>query len=128
MNQVKEAPTYVDFQMRDSNSFVDQDKTFLCEKKEIKKQKRRNTLLDIDERLERVLTMISNQTITVIHGRVKPKTTPTTAPKGRSSNYIGVSRNGDNWQVLINNGKFKKYIGTFSNEKEAAIAYDFYSI
>ena len=37
-------------------------------------------------------------------------------------------KNGENWQVLINYGKFKKYIGTFSSEKQAAITYDFYSI
>jgi hypothetical protein len=47
---------------------------------------------------------------------------------GRRSMFIGVSKNGQNWQVLINMGKFKKYIGTYPTEKEAAIAYDFYSI
>ena len=46
----------------------------------------------------------------------------------RRSKYIGVSKNNSNWQVLINLGNFKKYIGTYSTEKEAGIAYDFYSI
>mmetsp|Transcript_37796 Transcript_37796/g.43439 ORF Transcript_37796/g.43439 Transcript_37796/m.43439 type:complete len:80 (+) Transcript_37796:429-668(+) len=41
---------------------------------------------------------------------------------------MGVSRNGDNWQALINYEGVKKYIGTFATEKEAAVAYDFYSI
>lgn len=45
----------------------------------------------------------------------------------RRSKFIGVSRNGKNWQVLINVGNTKKYIGTYSTQKEAAVAYDFYS-
>lgn len=41
---------------------------------------------------------------------------------------MGVSRNGKNWQVKINKGDFKKYIGTFKTEKEAAVTHDFYRI
>uniref|UniRef100_A0A7S3N8K2 AP2/ERF domain-containing protein n=1 Tax=Euplotes harpa TaxID=151035 RepID=A0A7S3N8K2_9SPIT len=47
---------------------------------------------------------------------------------GRGSVFMGVSKNGEHWQVMINCGKDKKYIGTYLSEKEAAIAYDFYSI
>ena len=50
------------------------------------------------------------------------------AKNSRRSEYIGVSKNGKNWQVLINCGKDKKYIGTYTDEKEAAVAYDFDSI
>ena len=46
----------------------------------------------------------------------------------RRSQYIGVLRNRDKWQVLLNEGKIKKYIGTYESEKEAAIVNDFYSI
>jgi len=46
----------------------------------------------------------------------------------RRSQFIGVLRNGKRWQVLINVGKKKKYIGTYAEEKEAAIVHDFYSI
>jgi hypothetical protein len=46
----------------------------------------------------------------------------------RRSNYIGVSKNGVNWQAMINSKKRKLYIGTFSSQLEAAIAYDFYCI
>ena len=46
----------------------------------------------------------------------------------RRSRYIGVLKNGRRWQVLINEGRTKKYIGTYSSEVEAAIVYDFYSI
>ena len=59
---------------------------------------------------------------------VKPRSSKLDEENNRSSTFIGVSKNGDNWQVLINNGKFKKYIGTYSNEKIAAITYDFYAI
>jgi hypothetical protein len=46
----------------------------------------------------------------------------------RRSKYIGVSKNGLHWQVLVNVGASKFYIGTFDNEKHAAIVYDFHAI
>ena len=46
----------------------------------------------------------------------------------RRSKYIGVLRNRDKWQVLINEGNKKKYIGTYMTEIEAAVVSDFYSI
>lgn len=46
----------------------------------------------------------------------------------RRSNYIGVSRNGPNWQTLIAINKRKTYVGTFESEEEAARAFDFYSL
>lgn len=46
----------------------------------------------------------------------------------RRSKYIGVLRNGHRWQVLINVGKKKKYIGTYGDEKAAAVVHDFFSI
>ncbi len=46
----------------------------------------------------------------------------------RSSTFRGVSKNGKKWQVIIMiNGK-KCYIGSFSNEKDAAKAYDIAAI
>jgi hypothetical protein len=45
----------------------------------------------------------------------------------RRSQYIGVSKNGLNWQVLVNIGLNKHYIGTYEDEIEAAVAYDFYA-
>lgn len=44
--------------------------------------------------------------------------------KPRGSKYRGVSRNGSQWQVLIMVNKKKRYVGSFSNEEEAARAYD----
>lgn len=42
----------------------------------------------------------------------------------RGSKYRGVSRNGNQWQVLIMVNKKKRYIGTISDEEEAARIYD----
>ena len=44
--------------------------------------------------------------------------------KPRGSRYRGVSKNGSQWQVLIMIKKKKRYLGSFSNEEEAARAYD----
>lgn len=44
--------------------------------------------------------------------------------KRRGSRYRGVSRNGNQWQVLIMVCKKKRYVGSYSNEEEAARAYD----
>lgn len=44
--------------------------------------------------------------------------------KPRGSRYRGVSRNGNQWQVLIMVAKKKRYVGSYSNEEEAARAYD----
>lgn len=44
------------------------------------------------------------------------------------SRYIGVSKNGPNWQALICINKRKTYIGSFDTQIEAARAFDMYSI
>lgn len=46
----------------------------------------------------------------------------------RRSNYIGVSKNGPNWQSMISLNKKKAYIGTYQEEKDAALSFDFYAI
>lgn len=42
----------------------------------------------------------------------------------RGSKYRGVSRNGNQWQVLIMINKKKKYMGNYSSEVIAAKVYD----
>jgi hypothetical protein len=42
----------------------------------------------------------------------------------RSSQFRGVSRNGNQWQVLIMVNKKKLYLGSFAEEEEAARIYD----
>ena len=46
----------------------------------------------------------------------------------RSSKYRGVSKNGNQWQVLIMVNKSKTYIGTYSSERIAARIYDIIAI
>ena len=46
----------------------------------------------------------------------------------RGSKYRGVSRNGNQWQVLIMLHKSKSYVGTFSSEEVAARIYDILAI
>eukprot|EP00743_Colponemidia_sp_Colp-15_P005495 GILK01005909.1.p1 GENE.GILK01005909.1~~GILK01005909.1.p1 ORF type:complete len:274 (-),score=38.93 GILK01005909.1:217-1038(-) len=53
---------------------------------------------------------------------VKRKSNDEARPRG--SKYRGVSRNGNQWQVLIMVDKKKRYIGSFASEMEAAKAYD----
>jgi hypothetical protein len=50
------------------------------------------------------------------------------ALSSRRSSYIGVSKNGPNWQAMISICKKKAYIGTYQSERDAGIAFDFYSI
>jgi hypothetical protein len=57
-------------------------------------------------------------------GHVKGKNRANASKK--RSNYIGVCKNGPNWQALISIDKKKTYIGTYMTDKEAAEAYDFY--
>lgn len=96
--------------------------------RKIRKRRRRNAVVEVERAIEKVRELIDDEVITTIHGRAKLKTLPTGGNRDRSSRFIGVSKNGENWQVLINCGKYKKYIGTFQREAEAAIAYDFFSI
>jgi hypothetical protein len=55
------------------------------------------------------------------------------APRGisnsrRRSSFIGVFKNGPNWQALISIDKKKTYIGTYKDEEKAARAFDYHSI
>ena len=46
----------------------------------------------------------------------------------RSSQYRGVSKNGNHWQALMMNKRNKSYIGTYNSEELAARIYDFMAI
>ena len=46
----------------------------------------------------------------------------------RSSRFRGVSKNGNQWQVLIMINKKKSYIGSFSSEELAARIYDIFAL
>lgn len=98
------------------------------EPQKIKTRRRKKNLPSLDEKLAVVMGQISSGEITGFKGCPKSMKGMYRNKSGRRSRFIGVSKNSQNWQVLINLGDFKKYIGTYSTEKEAAIAYDFYSI
>ena len=50
---------------------------------------------------------------------------PNSATNGlRGSKFRGVSRNGNQWQVLIMVNKKKRYVGSYCKEEEAAQNYD----
>lgn len=46
----------------------------------------------------------------------------------RGSKFRGVSKNGNQWQVLIMINKKKRYIGNYKSENDAARAYDIVAI
>jgi hypothetical protein len=64
---------------------------------------------------------------TIVFANKKPEPRCGALSKTRSA-FIGVTKNGSNWQALIAIKKKKTYIGTYVTETEAAIAFDFYCI
>ena len=94
----------------------------------ILERKRKNRLPNVDRNLKYLRTRIESghqfkwsaneKTTNDLHGGVSD----------RRSKYLGVSRNNQRFQTLLNIRNKKQYIGTFCDELEAAIAYDFYSI
>ena len=91
-------------------------------------RRRRHPLPDIRENLERVLEIISSDSNVVFKARNKGTRGLHAGKSKRRSQYIGVSFNGPNCQTLVNEGRQKRYIATYTSEQEAALAYDFYSI
>ena len=94
--------------------------------KSVKRRRRRGKQLDIKAGLIKLLGRIEAGSLNSdsFHNGDSKARNPNLK---RSSMYVGVSKNGDNWQALINNGQGKKYIGTYATEKQAAIAYDLYA-
>ena len=96
--------------------------------KVVKRRKRRSKQLDISDRLRSLLDDIYNGALPDTCFQNIAKSRLRNPLLRRSSMYVGVSRNGDNWQALINDGNGKKYVGTFSTEEEAGLAYDLYAL
>lgn len=94
----------------------------------VKERKRKNNLPNVDANLERILKLIQKGKEVHFQATVKSSRGLHNGTSKRRSQYIGVLKNGFRWQVLINAGRTKKYIGTFCEEKEAALVHDFYSI
>ena len=92
------------------------------------RRKPRYTTISLYSNLKRLnwfLSIMENDSI-VYFGKIKTKTRVNASAKRTS--YYGVSKNGPHWQSLISINKKKTYVGTFMTEKEAAEAYDFYSM
>ena len=88
------------------------------EKKEKEKEKDQsmNNTINITENTETI-----NHTITINDSN---DICSDKSKKPRGSKFRGVSRNGNQWQVLIMVNKKKRYVGSYSKEEEAARAYD----
>uniref|UniRef100_A0A7S3NFF3 AP2/ERF domain-containing protein n=1 Tax=Euplotes harpa TaxID=151035 RepID=A0A7S3NFF3_9SPIT len=72
------------------------------------------------------MNKIDSELEVLVHGRTKSAVGPTASR--RRSQYIGVFKNGANWQALITINKRKVYIGTYATELQAARAFDFHSL
>jgi hypothetical protein len=80
------------------------------------------------ERLHlRLQKLKEDDSVTLVIANKKPEPRCGALSKTRSA-FIGVTKNGSNWQALIAIKKKKTYIGTYVTETEAAIAFDFYCI
>ena len=97
------------------------------QKKGVKRRVRKSPQLEIEGKLLQIQRQILSNRLHFGYFMRKAPEKDRNYTLKRSSKYIGVSMNGNNWQAMINNGSGKKYIGTYASEKEAAVAYDFYS-
>ena len=89
---------------------------------------RKSNLPNIKNKLQRILQRKNEGKLTPFKQCIKRIRGGLGNKSGRRSRYVGVSKNNQHWQVLINVGNSKKYIGTYATQKQAAIAYDFYCI
>ena len=99
-----------------------------CKEEGVKERRRKNSLPNIDDNLLKILKVTQNNNNVVFISQNKSAKGLHNGVSDRRSHYIGVLRNRHRWQVLINEGKQKKYIGTYKTEEEAALVHDFYCI
>lgn len=92
------------------------------------KRRRKHKIPDIADKLRLLYGQLQADRSMGVSARKKGRKILNTGSSKNRSAYVGVTKNGSHWQALINIGKSKKYIGSFVTEKEAALAYDFYSI
>mmetsp|Transcript_11601 Transcript_11601/g.11543 ORF Transcript_11601/g.11543 Transcript_11601/m.11543 type:complete len:173 (+) Transcript_11601:137-655(+) len=89
---------------------------------------RKSSLPEVAKNLNMILQMVECNQEVRFTATTKSSRGLHNGTSKRRSRYIGVLGNSTRWQVLINVRGKKKYIGTFGNEKEAAIVHDFYAI
>ena len=93
----------------------------------VKNRKRKNNLPNLDRNLDKILKMSGKNRLS-FKPHLKSSRGLHNGTSRRRSRFIGVLKNGFRWQVLINVGRTKKYIGTYCEENEAALVHDFYAI
>ena len=108
--------------------FLIDNKSSLYSPENLINHSRRSFLPDIDDNLTKILKFIWKGNRIKFEHSTKSARGLYHGVSKRRSQYIGVLKGKAKWQVLINEGKIKKYIGTYPTELEAAIAHDFYSI
>ena len=94
----------------------------------IKERRRKNADINCKKELQEILKQIFEGTFKLVETRSKRVDSRRSNVQERCSKYIGVSKNGNNWQVLITMNKQKTYWRTFETQIQAALVYDFYSI
>ena len=88
--------------------------------------KRNNFPIKAEELLKTIQTItIGDMVLVSAKKKAESKDGPLSSKR---SSFIGVSRNGLHWQALITINKRKTYIGSYECEKDAAVAFDFFSI
>lgn len=93
----------------------------------VKNRKRKNNLPNVDANFSKIQKRSGKESF-ILKPHPKSSRGLHNGTSRRRSKYIGVLKNGFRWQVLINVGRTKKYIGTFCDEKQAALVHDFYAI
>lgn len=117
------------FASKHRGSFNSEDeKTTIDGQNTHKSTGRKHSLPDLDEGLTKIMAIISSSDKVYFRATLKSSRGLHNGRSERRSRYVGVLRNGTRWQVLINVDRKKRYIGTYNNEVEAAIVYDFYSL
>ncbi|CAI2377608.1 unnamed protein product [Moneuplotes crassus] len=121
-----------------STKEVSPKKEFIAAQNELKRKNKKLCIEEIDFS-DKILLLssivdgiLNTQNQQVSRFLIKSKRKPIT-PKGKNSSsrrskFIGVSKNGSSHQVLISVEGKKTYLGSFENEYEAAVTFDFYSI
>lgn len=89
-----------------------------------------NNLNKIDDLGNSIKVKKNKKLIFMNKSLIKPKNTnnDVVAKKRRRSIYRGVSKNGNNWQVIVYSKNSKGYIGVFKTQEIAARIYDIISI
>lgn len=94
----------------------------------VNQRRRKNNLPNLDNNLRYLSSKIMNGVDISIYPNNKSTRGLHNGTSFRRSKFLGVSKNNNRFQTLINVGSRKQYIGTFWDEKEAALVYDFFAI